>query len=198
MDQPAANSNPNISPAASTPADALAAIPASLTPEELINLVYPELRRVAAVQMARENPAATLQATALVHEAWLRLNRTGELRFKDKAHFFATVAETMRRVLVDRARRRQAVRHGGGQAPVDLDKVEIATPANDERLLQVHDALDGLAAEDPVKAQVVKLRFFVGMNEHETAQALGISERTVERHWAYAKAWLYATIRTNL
>ena len=198
MDQPAANSDPNISPAAPTPVDALAALPASLTPEELINLVYPELRKVAAVQMARENPAATLQATALVHEAWLRLNRSGDLRFKDKAHFFATAAETMRRVLVDRARRRQAVRHGGGQAAVELDKVEIATPANDERLLQVHDALDDLAAENPVKAQVVKLRFFVGMNERETAQALGISERTVERHWAYAKAWLYSTIRPNL
>jgi RNA polymerase sigma factor (TIGR02999 family) len=145
--------------------------------------------------MARENLAATLQATALVHEAWLRLNRSGDRRFKDKAHFFATAAETMRHILVDRARRRQAIRHGGGLETVEFDNVEIATPASDERLLQVHEALDGLAAEDPVKAQVVKLRFFVGMSEHETAQALRISERTVERHWAYAKAWLYSVIR---
>ena len=195
MDQPPASIGPNNSPAPTASTSEPGASSVTLTPEELLDLVYPELRRVAAVQMARENPAATLQATALVHEAWLRLNRSGDLRFKDKAHFFATAAETMRRILVDRARRRQALRHGGGQECVQLDAVEIATPASDERVLQVHEALDGLAAEDPVKAQVVKLRFFVGMNEQETAQALGISERTVERHWAYAKAWLYSAIR---
>jgi len=195
MDQPPASARPP-HPAGypiSNESDGAAAV--HLTPEELVDVVYPELRRVAAAQMARENPAATLQATALVHEAWLRLNRSGDLRFKDKAHFFATAAETMRRVLVDRARRRQAVRHGGGQEALEFDSVEIASPANDERVLQVHEALDGLTAEDPIKAQVVKLRFFVGMDEHETAQALGISERTVERHWAYAKAWLYSAIR---
>ena len=165
--------------------------------DQLLPLVYDELRRLAAAKMAQEKPGQTLQSTALVHEAWLRLVGSENQRWENRAHFFAAAAEAMRRILIEKARRRQRLRHGGGQERVDLDEIAIIAPESDERLLQVHEALDRLAAEDKVKADVVKLRFFVGLNDREVADALGLSERTVERHWAYAKPWLFRQIRSQ-
>ena len=163
--------------------------------EALLPLVYDELRRLAAAKMAHEAPGQTLQPTALVHEAWLRLGGDAQPAWENRAHFFAAAGEAMRRILIEKARRRKRIRHGGGQGRANLDDVEIAAPEDDERLLAIHESLDKLAAEDPVKADVVKLRFFVGLTDRETAESLGISERTVERHWAYAKAWLLRAIR---
>ena len=162
---------------------------------ELFPSIYDELRRLAAYKMAHEAPGQTLQPTALVHEAWLKLAGSGRDQFEGRAHFFAAAAEAMRRILIDRARHRLRARHGGDQERAALEGAELAAPQNDERLLEVHEALDQLAAEDPVKANVVKLRFFVGLSERETADVLGLSERTVERHWAYAKAWLFHALR---
>jgi len=164
---------------------------------QLLPLVYDELRKLAAAKMAREKPGQTLQPTALVHEAWLRLVGSENQRWENRAHFFAAAAEAMRRILIEKARRRQRLRHGGGQERVDLDEIAIIAPESDERLLQVHEALDRLAAQDKVKADVVKLRFFVGLTDREVADALGLSERTVERHWAYAKPWLFRQIRSQ-
>jgi RNA polymerase sigma factor (TIGR02999 family) len=163
--------------------------------EELLPLVYEELRRLAAAKMAQEVAAQTLQPTALVHEAWLKLVGTGRDHFAGRSHFFAAAAEAMRRILIDRARYRLRACHGGGQERVPLDSAQIASPQDDQRLLEVHEVLDELAAQDPLKAEVVKLRFFVGLSAGETAEVLGVSERTVERHWAYAKAWLFQAIR---
>jgi RNA polymerase sigma factor (TIGR02999 family) len=165
--------------------------------DQLLPLVYDELRKLAAVKMAQEKPGQTLQPTALVHEAWLRLVGSENQRWENRPHFFAAAAEAMRRILIEKARRRQRVRHGGGQERVDLDEIAIIAPESDERLLQVHEALDRLAAEDKVKADVVKLRFFVGLTDREVADALGLSERTVERYWAYAKPWLFREIRSQ-
>jgi len=165
--------------------------------EELLPLVYQELRRLAAARMAGELPGQTIQATALVHEAWLRIAREGGRHFNGRRHFFAVAAEAMRRILIDRARRRQRVRHGGGQQRVDVGALEIAAPAGDnkdERLLQIHEALNALAVVDPLKAEVVKLRFFVGLTAVETADVLGLNERTVDRYWAYARTWLFQRI----
>jgi RNA polymerase sigma factor (TIGR02999 family) len=158
---------------------------------QLLPLVYTELRKLAAAKMARELPGQTLQPTALVHEAWLRVSGPGHTNYQNRAHFFAAAAEAMRRILIDNARRKHALRHGGGQAKVDLAEADIAAPGNDEQLLVVHEALDQLAAEDPPKAELVKLRFFVGLSVEEAAEVLGISVPTAKRHWAYAKAWLY-------
>ena len=166
-------------------------------PESLLPLLYEELRRLAAFKMAHEAPGQTLQPTALVHEAWLRLSGGGGSRFQDRAHFFRVAAEAMRRILIDRARRRLSVRHGGGMERVGVEAVDIASPESDERLLQIHEALDRLGAEEPALAEVVKLRFFVGLSGAETAGALGVSERTVERHWAYAKVWLLRALRQD-
>lgn len=167
--------------------------------DQLLPLVYEELRKLAATKMAQEKPGQTLQPTALVHEAWLRLVGSENQRWENRAHFFAAAAEAMRRILIEKARRRQRLCHGGGQERerVDLEEIEITAPESDERLLQVHEALDKLAAEDKVKADVVKLRFFVGLTDREVAEALGLSERTVERHWAYAKPWLFRQIRSQ-
>ena len=165
--------------------------------EELLPLVYEELRKLAAHKMANEADGHTLQPTALVHEAWLRLVGSESQRWENRSHFFAAAAEAMRRILIEKARRRLRVRHGGGQERVELDDLAIATPESDERLLQVHDALDQLAVENKLKAEVVKLRFFVGLTDREVAKALGLSERTVERHWAYAKSWLFRAIRNQ-
>jgi len=163
--------------------------------EELLPLVYEELRRLAAQKMANAAAGHTLQPTALVHEAWLRLGGDQQPRWQNRAHFFAAAGEAMRRILIEKARRRRRRRHGGGQERVDLDEIEIAAPEDDDRLLAVHEALDRLAHEDLVKSDVVKLRFFVGLSDREVAEALGISERTVERCWAYAKVWLLRAIR---
>ncbi|MFT5471150.1 MAG: RNA polymerase sigma factor (TIGR02999 family) [Verrucomicrobiales bacterium] len=159
---------------------------------ELIGQVYAELRRVARSKMAREQPGQTLQATALVHEAWMRL---GDQRFENRAHFFKAAAEAMRRILIDRARRKLAARHGGGAEHVDLDQVEIAVPEKqDEQLLAVHEALDDLAEHDARKAELVKLRYFVGFTIDETAEVLDVSSATAKRDWTYARTWLYRKI----
>ena len=159
--------------------------------EKLLPLVYDELRRLAAAKMAQQPPGQTLQATALVHEAWLRLAGAQVKRWESRQHFFAAAAQAMRHVLIERARRRRRVRHGGEWERVDLDAVEAPVPTDDERLLQIDAALDELAVLAPQKAEVVKLRFFVGLDEKETAELLGVTPRTVERHWRYAKAWLF-------
>ena len=166
--------------------------------EELLPLVYDELRRVAAARMANGAPGHTLQPTALVHEAWLRLlGKDGEARFQNRTHFFAAAAEAMRHILIDRARRKLAFRHGGGQQRVDADELEIAAPADDDELLAVNDALERLAQADPAKAELVKLRYFVGMTVEEAAAALGISEPTAKRRWALARAWLFNEISSQ-
>ena len=162
--------------------------------DQLLPLVYEELRRLAAHKMANERPGQTLQATALVHEAWLRLVGPENQRWSGRAHFFGAAAEAMRRILIENARRKAAQRHGGGQQRVDIHEVEIAPPVKDDQLLAVNDALEKFAAIDPMKAELVKLRYFVGMSIPEAADILGISEATVKRHWAYARAWLYREI----
>jgi RNA polymerase sigma factor (TIGR02999 family) len=155
---------------------------------ELLPLVYAELRRMAASKMANEKPGHTLDATALVHEAYLRL--VGDQQFDGRGHFFAAAAEAMRRILVEQARRRNALKRGGTSARQDLPTDGIASPATDEELLELNDALEGLAAEHPEKAELVKLRYFAGLSADETATVLGISPSTGDRHWAYARAWL--------
>jgi RNA polymerase sigma factor (TIGR02999 family) len=164
--------------------------------EALLPLVYEELRRLAASKLAREAPGQTLQATALVHEAWLRVQGDAGQRWDSRRHFFAAAAEAMRRILIDNARRKQAVRHGGGLHRTDMepDHLPIAGGAPDEELLAVHEGLDALAAQHPRKAELVKLWYFVGLTLEEAAAALGISERTAKRDWAYARAWLYREI----
>jgi RNA polymerase sigma factor (TIGR02999 family) len=165
--------------------------------DDLLPLVYQELRKLAAHKMAGQAPGHTLQPTALVHEAWLRLAGNEPGRFAGRAHFFAAAAEAMRHILIDSARRKRAARHGGGQQRVDLPDVQIASIADDDELLAVHDALDKLAAEDFKKAELAKLRYFVGMTFEEASDALGISVATAKRHWAYARAFLYEEIQSN-
>ena len=165
--------------------------------DELLPLVYQDLRKLAALKMAGQAPGHTLQPTALVHEAWLRLSGNEAGRFAGRAHFYAAAAEAMRHILIDSARRKRATRHGGGQVRVDIEHVQIASLADDDELLAVHDVLDKLAAEDPQKAELTKLRYFVGMTFEEAAQVLGISVATAKRHWAYARAWLYHEIQAN-
>jgi RNA polymerase sigma factor (TIGR02999 family) len=160
---------------------------------ELRRLVYDELRKLAARKMAREVPGQTLQPTALVHEAWLRLGGDVQPTWQNRAHFFAAAAEAMRRILIDNARRKKAARHGGHLERVDA--VEIAADTDNDQLLAVHEALDRLAAHDPVKAELVKLRYFVGLTIQQAAEVLGISEATAKRHWSYARAWLYREIK---
>jgi RNA polymerase sigma factor (TIGR02999 family) len=162
----------------------------------LLAQVYAELRALARAKMAREQPGHTLQPTALVHEAWLKL---GDQRFENRAHFFGAAAEAMRRILVDRARHKLAVRHGGGQERVDVDDIEIAAPVEEsDQLIAIHEALDRFAAESPAKAELVKLRFFAGLSLEEAGAILGLPERTAQRHWAYAKAWLFDAVRGGL
>jgi len=162
--------------------------------DELLPLVYEELRRLAASKMANEPPGHTLQPTALVHEAWLRLVGSKESKFENRAHFFAAAAEAMRRILIDRARQKRALRHGGGQQRVDLEEVDRALSGNDDQLLAVNEALDKLAAQHPLESEVVKLRYFVGMTNEEAAAALGISARSAKYYWTHARAWLYHAI----
>ncbi len=163
--------------------------------DRLLPLVYDELRRLAAQRMAREKPGQTLQPTALVHEAYLRLVGPGEERHWDnRGHFFAAAALAMRRILVEQARRKQRVRHGGGRKRIDLDEAcsVVMPPADD--LLALDEALTRLAARDPVRAQLVMLHFFAGLTMPEAAQILGISLSTAERNWRFARAWLYAEL----
>jgi RNA polymerase sigma factor (TIGR02999 family) len=165
--------------------------------DELLPLVYQDLRKFAALKMASQAPGHTLQPTALVHEAWLRLAGNQPGQFAGRAHFYAAAAEAMRHILIDSARRKQAARHGGGQAHVDIEEVQIASLGDDDELLAVHEVLDKLAAEDPQKAELTKLRYFVGLTFEEAAEVLGISVATAKRHWAYARAFLYEEIRAN-
>jgi RNA polymerase sigma factor (TIGR02999 family) len=163
--------------------------------EELLPLVYDELRRVAAQKMASESPGQTLQPTALVHEAWLRLGADAQPRWQNRAHFFGAAAEAMRRILIDRARK-QAVRQPSGlAAPEELheSRLEIQAPADE--LVAVHEALDGLAAVDATAAELVKLRYFVGMTLPEAAEVLGLSLRSAERLWTFSRAWLRDALR---
>jgi len=162
--------------------------------DQLLPLVYQELRRLAASKMANESAGQTLQPTALVHEAWLRLVGNEAPTFQNRAHFFGAAAEAMRRILIDRARHRKAIRHGGGQQRVDLEQVELPFGGDDDQLLAVNEALQQLAAAHPTEAEVVKLRYFVGLTHDEIADALGISVRTVKYYWAHARAWLFQEI----
>ncbi len=165
--------------------------------DELLPLVYEELRKLAAFKMASQPPDHTLQPTALVHEAWMRLTGNEPGPFAGRTHFFAAAAEAMRHILIDSARRKKAARHGGGLAQVDIADLEIAAIADDDELLAVNDAIDRLAAEDPEKAQLAKLRYFAGLTFEEAAEVLGISVSTAKRHWVYARAWLYAELKAN-
>jgi RNA polymerase sigma factor (TIGR02999 family) len=159
---------------------------------ELLPLVYDELRRLAAARLAHENPGHTLEATALVHEAYLRL--VDEQQFDHRGHFFAAAAEAMRRILVDAARRKRAAKHGGTLNRLDADELPIAAPEPNEDLVALDAALDAFAAIEPQKAELVKLRYFAGLTIEQAADALGISPATAKRHWNYGKAWLYRHI----
>jgi RNA polymerase sigma factor (TIGR02999 family) len=159
--------------------------------EELLPLVYHELRRLAAHKMASEPPGHTLQPTALVHEAWLRLTDSTHAKWKSRAHFFCAAAEAMRRILVEHARRKQRQKRGGGAEHVELDESSFVLTAPPEEFLEVHDALDEFAKEHPAYAEIVKLLYFVGLTQQEAANVLGISETTLKTHWNYARKALH-------
>jgi RNA polymerase sigma factor (TIGR02999 family) len=165
--------------------------------DELLSLVYDELRRLAARKMAGEQHGQTLQPTALVHEAWLRLGGDDQPTWQNRAHFFGAAAEAMRRILIERARRRHAIRHGGGLERVNVDDLQLASSCatTDDQMLAVHEALDRLALHDARKAELVKMRYFIGLTIEQAAEALGISAPTAKRDWAYARAWLFNEIR---
>jgi RNA polymerase sigma factor (TIGR02999 family) len=169
------------------------------TAEQLLPLVYAELRHLAAQKLSRERPGQTLQATALVHEAWLRLvgseQEGNEPRWDGHRHFFGAAAEAMRRILIENARRKARVRHGGGGERVSLDEVEIASPLPDDDLLALDEALDRLAELDAPAAELIKLRFFTGLTQQQAAEMLGLSRSAADRAWVFARAWLYQRIR---
>ena len=167
--------------------------------KDLWDAVYLELHAMAAQKMASEREGHTLQPTALVHEVYLRLAGGGlhPPEWQGRAHFFSAAAEAMRRILVDHARRKRRLKRGGGQVAQELDEARLPNPASNERILEVHEVLDALAAEDPVKAEIVKLRFFVGLKHDEIASLLGVNEKTVRRHWQAAKVWLFQAIQAN-
>ena len=164
--------------------------------EELLPLVYNELRRMAAHKMANEPAGHTLQPTALVHEAWLQLVDSPNQSWQNRAHFFGAAAEAMRRILIARARRKHTQRRGSGTAHLDVDELEIASPAPDDQLLALDEALNQFAALEPKQAELVKLRYFLGLKIEEAAEVLGVSEATAKRWWAYARAWLFQEIQT--
>lgn len=166
---------------------------------QLLPMVYEELRKLAASKMAQEKPGQTLQATALVHEAWLKLvGPDGQSNWNGRGHFFGAAAEAMRRILVDRARQKGRLRHGGGLERVDLEHVTLAATDSDDTVLALNDALERLAIESPQKAEIVKMHYFTGLEYPQIAQALGISLSTVERGWAYARSWLYREMRKSI
>ena len=170
----------------------LAAVKAgdSKAAEELLTLVYDELRRLAASKLVYEAPGQTLQPTALVHEAWLRLVGGRTPSFKDREHFFRACAEAMRHILIDRARRKHTRRHGGGYQRMDYEGFDLAAPAADDQLLAVNGALDKLALEHPVQAELVKLRYFAGLTNEEVSEVMGISVSTAKNYWTFSRAWL--------
>ena len=158
---------------------------------ELLPLVYQELRRLAAFRMAKESPGQTLQPTALVHEAWLRLVGSNQQTWQNRAHFFGAAAEAMRRILIDNARRKRALCHGGGQQRLDIEEANVAAGMREDELLALDEALDKFAAREREKAELVKLRYFAGLSFEEAAEVLGVSVPTAKRWWAYARAWLF-------
>ena len=162
--------------------------------DQLLPVVYEELRRLAAQKLSREKPGQTLQATALVHEAYLRLVGTEGQTWKSRTHFFAAAAEAMRRILIENARRKHRLRHGGGLQKVELDSADIAKSCPPEDLIALDEALAKLAEEEPIVAELVKLRYFAGLTIEQAAEMLGVSRRTADRYWAYARAWLYQEI----
>ncbi len=159
--------------------------------ERLLEVVYGELHRMAEQKLSGDAGNHTFQPTALVHDAWLQLVGEGRPAFSNRAHFFGAAAQAMRRILIDRARHKRAAKRGGGVEHIDLDSVDVAVNANDTTLLRLDEALEKLALQDPDAAEVVRLRFFVGLKHEELAEVLKISERTVRRHWIFARAWLY-------
>lgn len=165
--------------------------------DDLLPMVYDELRKLASAKMAREKPGQTLQATALVHEAWIRVSKENHT-WSSRRQFFSAAAEAMRRILIERARQKERVRHGGGLEKISLDELDVAENTPDHLLLLVHESLDRLAARDAVGAELIKLRFFVGLSNVEAAEMLELSERTAKRTWAYARAWLYEEIQRQL
>ncbi len=166
--------------------------------DQLLPLVYEELRKLAVVRMANEKPGQTLQPTALVHEAWLKIAGDGNEQFANRRHFFKAAAGAMQQILIDGARRKQRLKHGADQAGEELHESRIAMTVPSEELLAVNDALAALALEDAQAAEVVQMRYFVGMTVPEIAAALDLAPRTVDRHWAFARAWLKRTIRASL
>ena len=164
---------------------------------ELLSLVYEELRGLATAKMASEAPGQTLQATSLVHEAWLRLTNDNKRKWNDRTHFFAAAAEAMRWILVDNARRKSAQRRGGSHERVEMPEITCEVAGNEDQILAVNEALTKLAAQDKQKAELVKLRYFVGMTIEEAADVLGVSSGTAKRHWAYARAWLAQEIKSS-
>jgi RNA polymerase sigma factor (TIGR02999 family) len=166
--------------------------------EALQPLVYGELRRLAEWRVSQEPPGQTLQATALVHEAWLRLAGSESANWRNRAHFLGAAGEAMRRILVEAARRKRQLKRGGAWLRVPLEELDLPGVSPDDKVLLVDEALEALARVDAQEAEVVKLRYFVGLSHVEIAQALGLSERTVKRHWAYARVWLYQHIREVL
>lgn len=168
---------------------------APLDADALLSVVYSELRRLAGAQMNREVAGHTLQPTALVHEAWLNLVHSGTIQYQDQSHFLAKAAEAMRCILIDRARRKARVRHGGGLHRIDFDEVSVAIDTAPDTLLKINDALEKLARESAPKAELVKLRFFAGLSRDEAASALGISLATADRWWMFARAWLIVELQ---
>lgn len=162
--------------------------------DQLLPLVYEELRRLAAAKLSREQPGQTLQATALVHEAYLRLVGSDAQNWSGRTHFFAAAAEAMRRILIDNARRKQRLKRGGDQQKINLDDAEFAIEAPSEELIALDEALTRLASKDKVKADLVKLRYFAGLTLEQAAGVLNLPERTAKRYWAHARAWLYRQI----
>jgi len=165
--------------------------------EELLPMVYNELRQLAAARMAQESAGQTLQATALVHEAWLRMVGDGDRSWQNRAHFFGAAAEAMRRILIENARRKSRLKRGGGQVRLNIEELELAATTPDDKVLLIDEALARLQVEDPQIARVVTMKYFGGMTNQEAAESLGVTERTVERQWAYAKAWLFRDIRSQ-
>lgn len=165
--------------------------------EKMFGDLYAELKQMARAKVAYEKPGITLNATALVHEAWLRLEKSAPAEWRDRSQFFASASEAMRRILVEAARRRSAAKRGGGMLLITLDGNEIPMEVRDSRVIEVHEALERLETEDPTKAQIVKLRFFCGFENEEIAAAMGVNEKTVRRHWEVAKVWLYRAVRDD-
>ncbi|HTL73538.1 MAG TPA: sigma-70 family RNA polymerase sigma factor [bacterium] len=166
--------------------------------EELLPLVYNELRNIAAARMTRESAGHTLQPTALVHEAWLRLVNDSDRTWKNRAYFFGAAAEAMRRILIEHARKKAALKHGGGQERLNIDDLELANATPDEKMLLVNDALEQLEANHPERARVVVLKYFGGLTNQEVAETMNIAVRTVNRHWDCAKAWLFHKVREQM